>query len=88
MLKGIKLKLLPTKKSQPYLSRGAMQFRIYEIAKIVNLDSKDVRNYCELVGLPSKSASNSVSYLEGLTVIARLKELKKDFAPIYVKSPF
>jgi hypothetical protein len=88
LTKGNKMKFLPTKSSHPYLSRGAMQFRIYEIAKIVDLDSKEVRNYCKIVGLPNNSASCKISYVEGMSVISRLKELKKDFAPLYLSTPF
>lgn len=62
--------------------------RVYEVAKSIDLPSRDVLDYLDFVGVPVRSASSRIGLIEADVVKARLNELKKDFAPIYVKAPF
>lgn len=62
--------------------------RIYEVAKQLNIPSKEVIEYLDFVGVPVKSASSRIGFIEAEVVTARLNELKNDFAPIYAKAPF
>jgi hypothetical protein len=62
--------------------------RIYEVAKMLEMPSKQVIEYLDFVGVPVKSASSRINFFEAEVVMARLNELKNDFAPIYAKAPF
>jgi len=62
--------------------------RVYEIAKELNIPSKDVRMYLEYIGQPVKSASSSVEDVFGEVVIDRINESFKDFVPYWATPPF
>lgn len=62
--------------------------RVYEVAKSLDLPSKEVLDYLDFVGVPVKSASSRIGFVEAEVVTARLNEIKNDFAPIYAKAPF
>jgi hypothetical protein len=62
--------------------------RVHEVAKIIGMPSKQVIEYLDFVGLPVKSASSRISFIEAEVVTARLNELKNDFVPVYAKAPF
>ena len=58
--------------------------RVYEIARELNIPSKEVKMYLEYIGQPVKSASSSVEDLFGEIVIERITKrtpciLKIDF---------
>ena len=62
--------------------------RVYEVAKKLNMPSKEVIEYLDFVGVPVKSASSRIGFIEAEVVTARLNELKNDFLPVYAKAPF
>lgn len=62
--------------------------RVYEIAKELNIPSKDVKMYLEYIGQPVKSASSSVENVFGEVVIDRINESFKDFVPYWATPPF
>lgn len=62
--------------------------RVYEVAKKLNMPSKEVIEYLDFVGVPVKSASSRIGFIEAEVVTARLNELKNDFVPVYAKAPF
>lgn len=62
--------------------------RVYEVAKSLAMPSKEVIEYLDFVGVPVKSASSRISFIEAEVVTARLNELKNDFVPVYAKAPF
>lgn len=61
---------------------------VYSIAKSIGINSKEVIEYLDFVGVPVKSASTKINFIEAEVVTARLNELKNDFTPIYAKAPF
>lgn len=69
------------------LSKGE-GVRVYEVAKSLDLPSKEVIEYLDFVGVPVKSASSRISFIEAEVITARLTELKNDFVPVYAKAPF
>ncbi len=62
--------------------------RVYEIAKQLDIPSKDVKMYLEYIGQPVKSASSSVENVFGEVVIDRINESFKDFVPYWATPPF
>ena len=62
--------------------------RVYEVAKALNMPSKEVLEYLDFVGVPVKSAASRINILEAEVVSARLSKIKNDFAPVYAKAPF
>ena len=62
--------------------------RVYEVAKLISMPSKEVLEYLDFVGVPVKSASSRISFIEAEVVSARLNALRNDFAPVYAKAPF
>ena len=62
--------------------------RVYEIAKQLEIPSKDVKMYLEYIGQPVKSASSSVENVFGKVVIERINESFKDFVPYWATPPF
>lgn len=62
--------------------------RVYDVAKSLGLPSRNVIEYLDFVGVPVKSASSRISFIEAEVVSARLNDLKNDFAPVYAKAPF
>jgi hypothetical protein len=62
--------------------------RVYEIAKQLDIPSKDVKMYLEYIGQPVKSASSSVEPMFGEIVVRRINESFKDFVPYWVHPPF
>jgi hypothetical protein len=62
--------------------------RVYEIAKQLDIPSKDVKMYLEYIGQPVKSASSSVENVFGEVVINRINESFKDFVPYWATPPF
>jgi hypothetical protein len=62
--------------------------RVYEIAKQLDIPSKDVKMYLEYIGQPVKSASSSVENVFGEVVIERINESFKDFVPYWATPPF
>jgi hypothetical protein len=62
--------------------------RVYEIAKQLEIPSKDVKMYLEYIGQPVKSASSSVENVFGEVVIERINESFKDFVPYWATPPF
>jgi len=62
--------------------------RVYEIAKELDIPSKDVRMYLEYIGQPAKSASSSVEDVFAGVVIHRINETFKDFVPYWYTPPF
>jgi hypothetical protein len=62
--------------------------RINEIAKMLDLPSKNVIDYLDFIGVPVKSESSRINFFEAEVVMARLNELKKEFVPFYAKAPF
>ena len=64
------------------------KMRVYEIAKQLDIPSKDVKMYLEYIGQPVKSASSSVEPMFGEIVVRRINESFKDFVPYWVHPPF
>ena len=62
--------------------------RVYEIAKELDIPSKEVRMYLEYIGQPAKSASSKVETMFAEVVINRINESFKDFVPYWVHPPF
>lgn len=62
--------------------------RVYEVAKTIGIPSKEVIEYLDFVGVPVKSASSRIGFIEAEVITARLNELKNDFVPVYAKAPF
>lgn len=63
--------------------------RVYEIAKIVGVPSKDVRMYLEYIGQPVKSSSSKVEDMFGEIVANRMKATyTEQFAPYWATPPF
>jgi hypothetical protein len=62
--------------------------RVYEIAKELEIPSKEVRMYLEYIGQPAKSASSSVEDVFAQVVISRINESFKDFVPYWYQPPF
>ena len=62
--------------------------RVYEIARELNIPSKEVKMYLEYIGQPVKSASSSVEDLFGEIVVNRINESFKDFVPYWATPPF
>jgi hypothetical protein len=62
--------------------------RVYEIAKQLEIPSKDVKMYLEYIGQPVKSASSSVEDVFAEVVVYRIRETFKDFVPYWVTPPF
>jgi hypothetical protein len=62
--------------------------RVYEIAKQLEIPSKDVKMYLEYIGQPVKSASSSVEDVFGEVVVNRINESFKDFVPYWATPPF
>ena len=62
--------------------------RVYEIAKQLEIPSKDVKMYLEYIGQPVKSASSSVEDVFGEVVVNRINESFKDFVPYWETPPF
>jgi hypothetical protein len=62
--------------------------RVYEIAKQLEIPSKDVKMYLEYIGQPVKSASSSVEDVFGQVVVNRINESFKDFVPYWATPPF
>ena len=62
--------------------------RVYEIAKELDIPSKDVRMYLEYIGQPVKSASSSVEPMFGEIVVSRIRETFSDFVPYWATPPF
>lgn len=62
--------------------------RVYEIAKQLDIPSKDVKMYLEYIGQPAKSASSSVEDVFAEVVINRINESFKDFVPYWATPPF
>ena len=62
--------------------------RVYEVAKSLGMASKEVIEYLDFVGVPVKSASSRIGFVEAEVVTARLNEIRNDFAPVYAKAPF
>ena len=62
--------------------------RVYEIAKQLDIPSKDVKMYLEYIGQPVKSASSSVEPMFGEIVVKRINESFKDFVPYWYTPPF
>lgn len=62
--------------------------RVYEIAKQLEIPSRDVKMYLEYIGQPVKSASSSVEDVFGEVVVNRINESFKDFVPYWATPPF
>ena len=62
--------------------------RVYEIARELEIPSKDVRMYLEYIGQPAKSASSNVEPMFGEIVVSRIRESYNDFVPYWVHPPF
>lgn len=63
--------------------------RVYEIARIAGVSSRDVRDYLAFLGQPVKTASAKVKgEIFVSTLITRLQETKNDFAKVYLEPPF
>ena len=62
--------------------------RVYEIAKQLDIPSKDVKMYLEYIGQPVKSASSSVEDVFGQVVVNRINESFNDFVPYWYDPPF
>jgi hypothetical protein len=62
--------------------------RVYEIARQLDIPSKDVRVYLEYIGQPVKSASSSVEDVFGQVVVNRINESFNDFVPYWYDPPF
>ena len=62
--------------------------RVYEIAKELDIPSKEVRMYLEYIGQPVKSASSKVETMFAKVVINRINESFKDFVPYWYTPPF
>jgi hypothetical protein len=62
--------------------------RVYEIAKELNIPSKDVKMYLEYIGQPVKSASSSVEDVFGEIVIKRINKTYEEFVPCWSFPPF
>ena len=62
--------------------------RVYEIAKELDIPSKEVKMYLEYIGQPVKSASSSVEDVFGQVVVSRINESFKDFVPYWATPPF
>jgi len=62
--------------------------RVYEIAKQLEIPSKDVRMYLEYIGQPVKSASSSVEPMFAEIVIKRINKTYEEFVPCWSFPPF
>ena len=62
--------------------------RVYEIARELNIPSKEVKMYLEYIGQPVKSASSSVEDLFGEIVIERITKTYEEFVPCWSSPPF
>jgi len=62
--------------------------RVYEIAKQLDIPSKDVRMYLEYIGQPVKSASSSVEPMFAEIVIKRINKTYEEFVPCWSFPPF
>lgn len=62
--------------------------RVYEIAKQLEIPSKEVKMYLEYIGQPAKSASSSLEPMFGEIVVSRIRESFKDFVPYWSTPPF
>ena len=62
--------------------------RVYEIAKQLEIPSKEVKMYLEYIGQPVKSASSSVEPMFGEIVVRRIIESFNDFVPYWSTPPF
>jgi len=62
--------------------------RVYEIARELEIPSKEVKMYLEYIGQPVKSASSSVENVFAEVVISRINESFKDFVPYWYTPPF
>lgn len=62
--------------------------RVYEIARELEIPSKDVRMYLDYIGQPAKSASSKVEPMFGEIVVSRIRESYNDFVPYWVHPPF
>lgn len=63
--------------------------RVYQIAKMAGVTSRDVREYLDFLGMPVKTASAKITgevFIE--TLVARLVATRDDFARPYLKAPF
>ena len=60
----------------------------FEIAKQLEIPSKEVKMYLEYIGQPVKSASSSVEPMFGEIVVRRIRESFKDFVPYWSTPPF
>jgi hypothetical protein len=62
--------------------------RVYEIAKELEIPSKEVKMYLEYIGQPAKSASSNLEPMFGEIVVSRIRESFKDFVPYWSTPPF
>ena len=63
--------------------------RVYQVAKALDMPSKDVMMYLNYVGIPAKGASSSISSLEAEVVKTRIKQTYlDDFVPYWITPPF
>jgi hypothetical protein len=62
--------------------------RVYEIAKQLEIPSKDVKMYLEYIGQPVKSASSSVEPMFAEIVIKRINKTYEEFVPCWSFPPF
>lgn len=63
--------------------------RVYEIAKLAGVSSRDVKDYLSFIGQPVRTASAKVNGEVFIsTLVARLEATKDDFVKIYAKPPF
>jgi len=62
--------------------------RVYEIARELDIPSKDVKMYLEYIGQPVKSASSSVEDMFGEIVVSRIRKSFDVFVPYWSTPPF
>ena len=62
--------------------------RVYEVARELEIPSKDVKMYLEYIGQPAKSASSNLETMFAEVVISRINESFKDFVPYWYTPPF
>ena len=62
--------------------------RVYEIARELEIPSKEVRMYLDYIGQPTKSASSNVEQMFGEIVVSRIRESYNDFVPYWSTPPF
>ena len=63
--------------------------RVFQIAKLAGVSSRDVLDYLDFVGVYAKHPATKVTgdvFIE--TVISRLIATKDDFAKVYSQAPF